>query len=261
MRRPGQRFFSLAWVLFIAASLCAQGAGQAGQARQASQAGAGDAPPGGDPIQQPAGTPNQPPVGTFDTSEGILKLEVVVTDNAGKPVTGLTSKDFTLLDNGQPQKLVTFHAFDGITAKPDPPGETILVIDSVNLQPKQVDRAQEEILKFLHQNGGRLAQPVSIYLVSRWHLMVTPQPSTDGNLLAEQITHTNELRAILPPEQGLIVDSAVFPKAEIPRNPISLAALGAMVLEARQRPGRKLMIWVGFGWPARQGGEDVRRGD
>jgi VWFA-related protein len=193
-------------------------------------------------------------VGTFDTSEGILKLDVVVTDNAGKPVAGLTPKDFTLLDNGQPLKIVTLHAFDGITAKPDPQVETILVIDTVNLQPKQVNRAQEEILKFLHQNGGRLAQPALIYLVSRWQLMVTPQPSTDGNLLAEQITHTNELRAISPPEQGLIVDSAVFPQAEIPRNPISLTALGAMALEERQRPGRKLLIWVGFGWPARQGG-------
>ena len=251
MRRPGQGFIPFAGVLFIAASWCAQSAGQAGQA---SQTGAGDAPSGGDSIQQPAETLNQLPTGTFDASQGILKLDVAVTDNAGKPVTGLTPKDFTLLDNGQPRKIVTFHAFDGIKVKPDPPAEVILVIDTVNLQPKQVDRAQEEILKFLHQNGGRLAQPVSIYLVSRWRLMVTPQPSTDGNLLAEQITHANELRAISPPEQGLIVDSAVFPKAEIPRNPISLAALGAMVLEARQRPGRKLMIWVGFGWPARQGG-------
>ena len=193
-------------------------------------------------------------MGSFDATEGILKLDVVVTDTSGRPVSGLELKDFTLLDNGQPQKMVTFHAFDGIAAKPDPPVEAILVIDSVNLQPLQVNRAQEEILKFLHQNGGRLAQPVSIYLLSPGSLMVTPQPSTDGDLLAEQIAHTKELHAVSLPDQKPLVGGAIRPEAEIPRNPISLTALGAMVLEERQRPGRKLMIWVGFGWPARSGG-------
>ena len=257
MRRQDPGFLSPVWVFFIAASLCAQTAAQAGQARQGSEAGAGDAPFGGDFFQQFAEALNQPPTGTFDASEGIVKLDVVVTDKSGKPVSGLESKDFTLLDNGQPQKIVTFHAFDGITIKPDPPVEVILVIDAVNLQSPQVSRVEQEIGKFLRKNGGRLAQPVSIYLLSPGNLMVTPQPSTDGNSLAEQITHTNALHAVWPPNQAPFFTGAGRSPAEVGiyRNVASLTALGAMVLEERQKPGRKLMVWLGGGWPV-GGGED-----
>ena len=97
---------------------------------------------------------------TFDATEGMLKLDVVVTDSSGKPVTGLRPEDFTLLDNGLPEKVVKFHAFDGATAKPDPPVELILVIDGVNLPGQQVSRVEEEIGRFLRLNGGHLSQPV-----------------------------------------------------------------------------------------------------
>lgn len=43
-------------------------------------------------------------------SGGRIRLDVVVTDKAGKPVTGLQAQDFTLLDNKNPQKIVYFKA-------------------------------------------------------------------------------------------------------------------------------------------------------
>lgn len=45
-------------------------------------------------------------------SEQNLTLDVVVTDKAGTPVRGLLQKDFTLLDNKQPQGLTSFRAVD-----------------------------------------------------------------------------------------------------------------------------------------------------
>ena len=43
-----------------------------------------------------------------DSSDGLVQLDVTVTDQSGSPVPGLKAEDFTLLDNGQPQKLVSF---------------------------------------------------------------------------------------------------------------------------------------------------------
>lgn len=40
-----------------------------------------------------------------DEVRGLINLDVVVTDNSGKPVPGLKPRDFSLLDNGQPQKI------------------------------------------------------------------------------------------------------------------------------------------------------------
>lgn len=53
-----------------------------------------------------------------DEVRGLINLDVVVTDNSGKPVPGLKPRDFSLLDNGQPQKILYFSAFDGNSHKP-----------------------------------------------------------------------------------------------------------------------------------------------
>ena len=103
-------------------------------------------------------------------AEGYIRLDVTVTDKAGKPVTGLGAEDFSLLDNGQATKLVSFHGFDESAARPDPPTEAILVIDTVNLSPQQVTTADREVEKFLRANGGQLAQPTVIYRLSGWGL-------------------------------------------------------------------------------------------
>jgi hypothetical protein len=46
-------------------------------------------------------------------TQGMIRLDVVVTDKSGNPVTGLRQQDFTLRDNGQQANIVSFQAFDG----------------------------------------------------------------------------------------------------------------------------------------------------
>jgi hypothetical protein len=41
--------------------------------------------------------------------EGLFTIDVDVTDTAGKSVSDLTASDFTLLDNGRPAEIRTFH--------------------------------------------------------------------------------------------------------------------------------------------------------
>jgi hypothetical protein len=55
---------------------------------------------------------------TISTTEGQIELDVSVTDQSGKSVAGLTPTDFTLLDNEQPQKILSFQAVDGKTTNP-----------------------------------------------------------------------------------------------------------------------------------------------
>ena len=98
------------------------------------------------------------------------------TDKNGNPVTGLRQQDFTLRDKGQPGKIVSWQAFDGVTAEPDPPVEVILVIDELNLPAALVAAANDEAQKFLQQNHGHLAQPVSIYRITKDGLSALAQP-------------------------------------------------------------------------------------
>jgi VWFA-related protein len=193
------------------------------------------------------------------TTEGLIKLDVVVTGKEGKPVAGLASKDFTLLDNEQPQKILSFQAIDGKTTNPDPPVEVILVIDTMNLPTSQIPLAKSEAEKFLRRNHGHLAQPVSLYLLSSAGLSSMPGPSIDGNALADQIARGRELPVtrLAPIHLGLgyLADERNFgsPKLVDYLTQNSLRPLGFIVLEERRRPGRKLLFWLSPGWKVDSG--------
>src|ERR1035441_10078580 len=69
----------------------------------------------------PAGQSEPPASVPAVSASRQMTLDVVVTDKSGKPVSGLAQKDFTLLDNKQPQKIVSFQAVAGAAAAADPP--------------------------------------------------------------------------------------------------------------------------------------------
>jgi len=193
------------------------------------------------PLLEPFKVESGPP----DPFQGMIRLDVVVTDKSGNPVTGLRQQDFSLRDNGQPAKFVTFQAFDGVTVKPDPPVEVILVMDELNLPPAQLTAAEHEAENFLRQNQGHLAQPVSIYRITENGLWASAETSFDGNALADEIAQERDPHVIWKTSMvsGSVGTGVVSP------NPLhSLIALGSIAIEERHRPGRKLMFWMGPGW-------------
>jgi VWFA-related protein len=197
--------------------------------------------------QQSRPSPATPSEVKPEPALGMIRLDVAVTDKNANPVTGLRQQDFTLRDNGQPGKIVSWQAFDGVTAKPDPPVEVILVIDELNLPAALISAANDEARNFLQQNHGHLAHPVSIYRIAKDGLSASAQTSLDGNLLADEIAHHREPRTIwrtpmISASIGrLAKDAALHSKLQ------SLIALGSIAIEERRRPGRKLMFWLGPG--------------
>ena len=61
---------------------------------------------------------------TFPTRADAITVDVVVLDRDGRPVRGLTKADFTVLEDGQPQEIVSFEARE-IQAGPAPPREAV----------------------------------------------------------------------------------------------------------------------------------------
>ena len=177
-------------------------------------------------------------------AEGLIRLDVVVADKSGKSVPGLKPSDFTLLDNGEPEKILSFQAFDGISARPDPPVEVILVIDTLLLPPHLIPLAKNEVEKFLRRNNGHLAQPVSIFLLSETGLSSTPRPSTNGTAFADRIARGIWLTPAFHGTQNSKETAQLFQEPEV----ASMMSLGSIVLEERRKPGRKLLFWLSPGW-------------
>jgi len=185
---------------------------------------------------RPPPVPNSPRI-----PEGKIKLDVVVDDRAGKPVPGLEMRNFKILDNNQSREVMSFRAYDGVEVKTDPPVEVILVIDMVNLPFQQVATVRQQIEQFLKQDGGRLQQPVTVLLLSDAGMRVQPRPSVDGN----------ELVSVLSQIKGSVrvIDSAMGGEGLLERFQLCAREMAAIAENEARKPGRKLLIWVGPGWP------------
>ena len=181
-----------------------------------------------------------PLVSGFAQQNRQMTLDVVVTDKSGKPVAGLKQQDFTLLDNKQAQKIVSFQAVEGAAATTDPPIEVILLVDTVNTEFTNVAIERKEIEKFLLRNGGALAQPVSMIFFSDSTATGTTA-SRDGNaVLADMNQKQLGLRTI-GKAQGFF--------GGLERMQLSLNTLRKLADFEATLPGRKLVVWISPGWP------------
>jgi VWFA-related protein len=170
-----------------------------------------------------------------------ITLDVVVTNKSEKPIPGLQQQDFTLLDNKQPQKILSFEAVQGATAKADPPVEVVLLVDEVNTGFIHVSYEREQIEKFLRSGGGELAHPVSLAVLSDKGLSMGDASSQDGNALSAELTQNKAGLRSITRSQGIYgADDRIG---------LSLNALHELADYEAPRPGRKLVIWISPGWP------------
>ena len=232
------RFFHLLLVCFLCCACTRQFIGQ-------SAAAPSTATPA--PVPQIRG-PNQRPAVMFGEAEGLIHLDVLVTDNSGRPVPGLGAKDFTLVDNGQIEKILSVREFDGVPPKPDSPVEIILLIDTFSIPANLAFYERGEVGKFLRQNRDRLTQPVSIFGISENGLWTVAHPSSDGNTMADDLAHNREIFLLNDSSRrnlrGQPLDSLQF--GDLPYI-AALKALGYIATAERRKPGRKLLVWIGPG--------------
>jgi len=169
-------------------------------------------------------------------------LDVVVTDGANKPVADLEPFDFSVLDESHPRKVMGFRRTDGATgSKLDPAVEVIIVLDAVNLPYQPVTRLRLELEKFLRANGGHLTQPVSIYIFASDGLHVQPAPSKDGNALANLLDESGGTM------RARDITGGVYALEEQYKD--SYKAITGIAENMSHKPGRKVLIWLGSGWP------------
>ena len=70
------------------------------------------------PVVVPAPAPDLPSTPVFHSTTRLVQVDVVVTDKAGNPITGLKQEDFAVLQDGKPQPVKAFEAHDLTQAAP-----------------------------------------------------------------------------------------------------------------------------------------------
>jgi VWFA-related protein len=169
-----------------------------------------------------------------------LSIDVEVTDKLGHNVRDLRANEFTLLDNGSPVKLTNFEAVASNTPTATPV-RVIIVIDAINAPFDTVARMRQQLGEFLAEDGGHLAHPTTIAVLSQWGLKVTNNSSTDGKALLATLNDANgELREIGK-------SAGVYGAAD--RLEWSISQLAQLSALEATKPGRKLMLFISPGWP------------
>jgi VWFA-related protein len=93
----------------------------------------------------------------------VVNVDVVVTDREGKPVTGLTAKDFEVLEEGKAQPISNFYEVRGGSPAQDAPGEAggapapqlkarsfILFVDNRTMHPVLRKHVTDELRTFVN---------------------------------------------------------------------------------------------------------------
>lgn len=145
----------------------------------------------------------------FETSTGLVIVDVTVRDRSGNPIEGLKKEDFTVQEDGRPQTISVFE-YQRLTLDPlpsptpveapitqDPTPKTqptpryhdkrllVLFFDFSSMPPADQIRAQQSALKFLHEKMTS-SDVVSILTFST-RLKVVQEFTADRQKLAEII--------------------------------------------------------------------------
>jgi len=186
--------------------------------------------------QKPASPPETPLQGAAASRS--ITFTVEVTDKAGHLVTGLEKSDFTLLDDKSPSAIQAFAAH---TPGPSDPESTIIVFDNVNMGFGGDSIARDQIMNLLQKPENHIVYPVTLLMVTDTGLRQLGATSSDPQ----------DLLATLKKESGQLRDigrsAGFWGAAEREENAVN--SMNMLAKAAGEMSGRKLVIWLGPGWP------------
>jgi VWFA-related protein len=204
---------------------------------------------------------------TLKANTRLVVVDVVATDSHGHPVTDLKAEDFTMLEEGKPQKISNFtfqhpgesqaapaHSLPPNVVSNTPSFQSntlnVIVFDAVNGEFASQAYAKDQLVKFF--SSATLQQPVALFALE-----------TRTRLLHDFTTDASSLKAALekykPPVQMANTESfesresAFANKGDYHtdnRNiQTTLNQLNALAKALAGYPGRKNLIWLSESFP------------
>ncbi len=222
------------------------------------------------PVQDPKNQNSSSQTGAVIRSTSrLVLLDVVVTDKSGKPVLGLNREDFTVFEDGQPQRISSFetpemHLSENPPADASPANgnisarhlskqqradaalpESIIVLDDRNTSSEDASFAWQELLKYLGKQPNPLAEPTALMMLTKARLERVAPPTRDTAAL---LAKAQKIQLELP---SLTLHNGIQGAAS--GMLASLLALDEIALSSADRQSRKNIIWIGSGFPILSG--------
>ena len=205
---------------------------------------------------------------TLRTNTRLVVVDVVVTDSKGQPVPDLKASDFTVLEDGKPQKISGFnfeHSGAGLTRTAQiqlPPSVVtnaptfqsnslnVILFDTANGDFAEQIYARDQLLKFL--NGAALDRPVAIFALQT-QLKLLHDFSTDNKALSAAVAKyrppakNNNSESMESRASAFATRGDYHTSQRDIEN--TLNQLNALAKVLAGYPGRKNLIWLSESFP------------
>jgi VWFA-related protein len=206
-------------------------------------------------------------------------VDVVVTDKNDAPVANLEAEDFTVLEDGKPQKVSGFSiqkpasSSAGVTEPaPLPPGVvsnaprfkaegalTIVLLDALNGDFAGNAYARERLLKYFETTSS--VRPTAVYALQDSGLSLLHDVTSDTNALRKTIAGFQP-RTQARPEHTLDATASPFAthsaySGNTKDIGTTLQALHSLARGLIGYPGRKNLVWVSHAFPLTLAGESM----
>lgn len=176
-----------------------------------------------------------------------VRITTVVTDRAGKPVLGLSLKDFELREDGVVQKLLAVEP-----RRPEPRRIAIL-LDEFHIQPADSARVREGVARFLDEE---LRADDSAVILKPLDSLPAIRLTTDRARLRDAIAQFEGRKGNFEPRNRLEEETLGRAPALVAagRAQVVLSALRALAGQLGSAPGRSAILLVseGFAQPPRR---------
>jgi VWFA-related protein len=229
-----------------------------------------------------AGRQPQEPAARFRSGARLVPVNVVVHDQRGRPVEGLTVEDFSVRENGQPQEIALFsvesRAMSGAPGAPPLPsgtysnrlegptssGVTVILFDRLNTSGMQQLQARDQIVAYLKQLrpddrvGFYVLEPAGLRVMhdftrdasSLLRALDRAATATSAELAGSETGREASIDDVDPAlTQLLRQELAVQAYYQVRRAETTVEALEGLAARLAAVRGRKSVVWVSGGFP------------
>lgn len=204
----------------------------------------------------------------FRASSQLVVLDATVLDKAGQVVTQpLRREDFIIEEDKRPQAIYSFESLTEHAAaanrNPEELPLLIFVLDELNYsyqssqgsswnvmeQAAEYAYERNELAAFLRTQPEQLRQRTEVLVLTHHGYYVLGEPTRDRDALLGKVTRHNPglgqpFRDYLEESGG---GSSQVPDYTLSR--ASMSAVWSLALRERSVPGRKIVVWLGYGGP------------
>lgn len=210
----------------------------------------------------------------------LVQTHVLVLDDKGKPMRGLTQGDFTILDNGEPQRIASFAEVDGrdsapletlapglftnnwrYLTRPGATSSTVILFDTLNTPFSDQAFARQEMIRFLR--GVQPTDRIALYAMGA-DLRILHEFTQDASALVQAVNRIParyDSESLNSPQSPLVtgqpeMDQWLQESFERYRATdldvrvrMTVNTIEAIAQYIARAPGRKNLIWISGAFP------------